>query len=119
MRNKKLIFRKKEKLKYGSLTFVKDECDKWRNFILKILSMIPEVWSKTESDSLIQTLNSSYQGILSSEEVKDNKIASVPNEIYGKWFKMISIPPQLLGTIKDFEEKIKKNSKIVETWIKV
>ena len=84
-------------MKYESLSFVKDDCDKWRSTIFKILSMIPEVWDKIESESLVQMIVDSTRGVPLEEEIKEDVTASIPDHIYGKRYQLVSIPTQSLS----------------------
>ena len=94
------------KMKYENLTFIKDDCDKCRNTIFNILSMIPEVCVKIESDSLIQVIIDSNGGVSLEEETKENLTSSVPDDIYEKEYHLVHIPTQSLIQFKEFENKI-------------
>ena len=94
------------KMKYEYLSFIKDDCDKCRNTIFNILSVIPEVWVKIESDSLIQVIVDSNGGVPLEEESKENLSSSVPDHIYGKEYQFVHIPTQSLVQFKEFENKI-------------
>ena len=107
------------KMKYENLSFIKDDCEKSRNIIFRILSMIPEVCNTIESDSLVQVLVNSRKGVPLEEEAKENTTSSISNRIYGKEFKLIHIPTQSFKLFKDFENKIKNNCKITEICIEV
>ena len=107
------------KMKYEYLSFIKDDCDKCRNKIFMILSMIPEVWEKIETDSLVQVIVDSNQGVQFVEETKENFTSSIPDHIYGKEYQFVHIPTQSLIQFKEFENKIKTNCKIIETCIEV
>ena len=106
-------------MKYEHLSFIKDDCEKSRNTIFKILSMIPEVWNKIESDSLVQVIVNSRKGVPLEEEVKENITHSISDRVYEKEYKLIHIPTQSLKSFKKFENKIKNNCKITETCIEV
>ena len=110
---------KTKKMKYEYLSFIKDDCEKSRNTIFKILSMIPEVWNKIESDSLVQVIVNSRKGVPLEEEVKENITHSISDRVYEKEYKLIHIPTQSLKSFKKFENKIKNNCKITETCIEV
>ena len=107
------------KMKYEYLTFIKDDCDKCRNTIFKILSMIPEVWDKIETDSLIQVIVDENGGVPFEEESKENLTSSIPDNIYGKEYQLVHIPTQSLVQFKKFENKIKINCQIIETCVEV
>ena len=107
------------KLKFEDLSFIKDDWDKCRNTIFKILSMIPQVWDKIESDSFVQVIFNSQEGVPLEEEIKEDTTSSVSDSIYGKEYQLIHIPTQSLKSFKKFEEKIKNNCKITETCIEV
>ena len=98
--------RNKSKIKYEDLTFIKDDCNKCRDIILKILSMIPEVWNKIETDSLIQVIVDSNEGVLQEEETKENLTSSIPDHIYGKEYQLVHILTQSLVQFKELENKI-------------
>ena len=87
---------KTNKMKYENLLFIKDDCDKCRNTIFKILSMIPKVSEKIETDSLIQVIVDSNEGVPLEEETKENTTPSIPDSIYGKEYQLIHIPTQSL-----------------------
>ena len=93
-------------MSYENLSFIKDDWDKCRNTILKILSIIPEVWEKVETDSLIQVIVDSIQKVPLEEEIKENLIFSVPDQIYGKEYQFVYIPTQSFVQFKEFENKI-------------
>ena len=78
-------------MKYENLLFIKDDCDKCRNTIFKILSMIPKVSEKIETDSLIQVIVDSNEGVPLEEETKENTTPSIPDSIYGKEYQLIHI----------------------------
>ena len=94
------------KMKYESLTFIKDDCDKCRNTIFNILSVIPEVLAKIDSDSIIQVIDDSNEGVPLEEETKENLTSSVPDHIYEKEYQLVHIPTQSLVQFKKFENKI-------------
>ena len=98
--------RNKSKIKYEDLTFIKDDCNKCRDIILKILSMIPEVWNKIETDSLIQVIVDSNEGVSLEEETKETLTSSIPDHIYGKEYQLVHIPTQSLLQFKELENKI-------------
>ena len=68
--------------------------------------MIPEVWDKIETDSLIQVIVDSNGGVPLEEETKENLTSSVPDHIYGKEYQLVHIPTQSLAQFKEFENKI-------------
>ena len=107
------------KMKYEYLSFIKDDCDKCRNTIFKILSMIPEVWDKIETNSLIQVIVGSIEGMSLEEGAKENLISSIPDHIYGKEYQLVHIPTQSFVQFKEFENKIKTNCKIIEICLEV
>ena len=106
-------------MKYEYFSFIKDDCEKSRNTIFKILSMIPEVWNKIESDSLVQVIVNSCKGVPLEEEAKENATPSISDHEYEKEYQLIHIPTQSLKSFKKFEKKIKNNFKITETYIEV
>ena len=113
------MIKNKSKMSYENLSFIKDDWDKCRNTILKILSIIPEVWEKVETDSLIQVIVDSIQKVPLEEEIKENLIFSVPDQIYGKEYQFVYIPTQSFVQFKEFENKIKANCKVIETCVEV
>ena len=78
-------------MKYEYLSFIKDDCDKCRNTIFNILSMIPKVWDKIETDSLIQVIVDSNEEVPLEEETKENITPSISDSIYGKEYTLIHI----------------------------
>ena len=88
-----------KKMKYEYLSFIKDDCDKCRNTIFNILSVIPEVWVKIESDFLLQVIVDSNEEVKLEEETKENLTSLVPDHIYGKEYQLVHIPTQSLSTI--------------------
>ena len=81
--------------------------------------MIPEVWDKIETDSLIKVIVDSNNGVSLEEEIKENLTSSIPDKIYGKEYQLVHIPTQSLIQFKEFEKRIKTNCKIIDTCVKV
>ena len=93
-------------MKYEYLSFVESDCDNCRDTIFSILSMIPKVWDKIESDSLVRTIVDANLGVPLEEEKKENLSSSIPDHIYGKEYQLVHIPTQSLVQFKEFENKI-------------
>ena len=68
--------------------------------------MIPEVWDEIETDSLVQLIVDSNQGVKLEEERKECVTYSIPNHIYGKEYQLVHIPTQSFVQFKEFENKI-------------
>ena len=102
------------KMKYEYLTFIKDDYDKCKNTIFMILSMIPEIWDKIETDSLVRVIVDSYEGVPLDEEAKESIPSLVPDYIYGKEYQLVHIPTQSLVQFRELEDKI-----WIERWISI
>ena len=68
---------------------------------------------------LIYVLDNASKGIELDEESKFNSYIEVPDEIYGKTYKMIDISLQSRLLMRKFQKKIKKTIKYAETNQKV
>ena len=101
----KKTIKSKSQMSYEDLSFIKDDWDKCRNTIFKILWTIPKVWEKNEADSLVQTIVDSKQGV-SFEEWTESLVESVPDYIYGKQYQLVQLPTQSLMQFKELENKI-------------
>ena len=97
------------------LMYVKDDCDKCRNIILNILSMIPETSDHIDSDKDTDIINDSGKQRLISEEANINLITCAIDDKHGINSQMVYISSQSLASIKEIEKKIKGFSKVVET----
>ena len=113
------IINSNSKMKYEYLSFIKDDDYKCKRIIFKILSMFPEVWEKMETDSLIQVIVESNEGVPFEKEVKENLASSIPDHIYGKEHQLVHIPTQSLIQFKEFEKRIKTNCLIIENCVEV
>ena len=108
-----------QKMKYRYFSFIKDDCDKCRKTIFTIFSMIPKDWDKIEADYLIQGIIDANEEVPLEKETKKNLTSSIPDHIYGKENQLVHIPTQSLIQFKQFEDKIKNNCKIIETFAEV
>ena len=109
----------KEKSKYRSLSFIQDDCEKCSKIIHEILYWIFETSLGRQIELLIYVLDNASKGIELDEESKFNSYIEVPDEIYGKTYKMIDISLQSRLLMRKFQKKIKKTIKYAETNQKV
>ena len=80
---------RKENSKYRSLSFIKDDCEKCLKIIREILLLIFETSLGKQIELLIYVLDNASKGIELDEESKFNSYIDVPDEIYGKTYKLI------------------------------
>ena len=75
--------------------------------------MIPEVWDKIETDSLIQVIVDSNEGVSLEEETKENITPSISDSIYGKEYTLIHI----LWSQKNMDCHHKNSDFSIKIWI--
>ena len=109
----------KERSKYRSLSFIQDDCEKCSKIIHEILLAIFETSLGRQIELLIYVLDNASRGTELDDESKFNSYIEVPDEIYGKTYKMIDISFQSRLLMRNFQKKIKKTFKYAETNQKV
>ena len=105
--------------KYRSLSFIQDDCEKCSKIIHEILLAIFETSLGRQIELLIYVLDNASKGTELDDESKFNSYIEVPDEIYGKTYKMIDISFQSRLLMRNFQKKIKKTFKYAETNQKV
>ena len=108
-----------EKSKYKSPSFIQDDCEKCSKIIHEVLIRIFETTLGRQIELLIYVLDNASRGIELDEESKFHPYAEVPDEIYGKTYKMIDISLQSKNLIRNFQKKLKKTFEYAETNQKV
>ena len=89
------------KNKYVSLDFIREEWKKCSSFCSEIDSTISEMLRDKQADYIIQTLVNSNKGNVEfEEEHKLCEFLKVPNEIYGKKYKVVETSFQSIISIK-------------------
>ena len=110
---------KEKKSEFKLLNFIQENWKKWFSISLKILSAIFETSLEMQAEMLIQVMNNKKKRIQPHEEAKACQYSKVPNEIYGKSFKIINIPEQSKELNEVFEKKPKENFELKESNQKV
>ena len=110
---------RKENSKYRSLSFIKDDCEKCLKIIREILLLIFETSLGKQIELLIYVLDNASKGIELDEESKFNSYIDVPDEIYGKTYKLIDTSLQSKLLMERFQWKIDKTFDYAESNQKV
>ena len=105
---------------YEPLSFVKSDSEKWIQSILRVFRLVFEANMKPEIEVKLKAILNWSAGIEQyKEEFKSSSIYSIPDDIYGKEFKLCKIPIQTLKKLKELEKRVQNLAKAAISYQKV